>query len=108
MQEVYVVKEKINDFILGIYSSEASYIKNLFEFLEKEEGGYDSEEDMLPCKVNEDFAIFKVPLDDNCEIYHSGKEGEYKSLKGHEVKNFVTYRDLKERLRELNIDSIVD
>ena len=111
MKEVVIVLELMNNFVLGVYTSELNAIdgilKNCEEY-EEEDPGYKLE-DNLDYDISKEFKMFVIPLDHVIELsaYASDSKTEDYMRAGYELPQ-KTYRDMIARRRELAISEVVD
>ena len=105
--EVVIVEEVLNSYTLGVFSSELEAIRGIFGAIDDEytNGGDIDMNEIYSCLVEEDFRIYKFPI--NTRVYlATSTKGDSIDV-GEEIK-YTTYASMKERQRELTIDVIID
>ncbi len=101
MKEVYIVFEIMNDFVLGVYTTELNAIDGIFDSLK--ESGEEGIAGFETAPVKDDFTIVKAPLDERID-----SDGNINFHMKGEMIELKNYQDLKNRQIELNRETKID
>ena len=111
--EVIIIFDILNDYVLGIYSSELTACVGIMKDLKENfdldnQHGDENWDEYLEFEVSNDFKIYKIKLDEGIHygIYNNEiNTGKY--VKNGEELKYETFNDVKQRIRELKIDSLI-